>query len=174
MSAKLLKISFVILLLVTAGELGYYFYILNAGKGREGSQANQFASSRETRSILNNLQTSETVIKADIIDFLRTRPKSENQKFYMIGEEKGYIGNVIPDEINRTVQINIVDKDGNKVVNYVLSRSKSYPLFMVTEGKKTAVTIDQLQKGFSITHTLKMDLSEPSKIIEEEFLLYEK
>lgn len=174
MSARLLKISFVILLLVTVGELGYYFYILNAGKGAEISQNGQIASSRETSSILSNVQTSETVIRGDTIDFLRTRPKSENQKFYMIGEEKGRIGNLIPDEVNKTVQVNIVDTNGNKVVNYVLSQSKSYPLFMVIDGKKEGINVNQLQKGLLFSHKLKMDLSEPDKILEEEFLVYEK
>lgn len=169
---KLLRIVFVILILVTLGELGYYFYILNAGKGREGSQANQFASSRETSSILNNLQASETVIKADIIDFLRTRPKSENQKFYMTGEEKGYIGDITPDETNGAVQIRIVDKDGKKVINYVFVRGKSPPFFKVVGEKKIVLTLDELKRGAAITHILKMDLSDPNKI-EEEFLLYE-
>ncbi len=174
MSFKILKVIFIILLLITIGEAGYYVYVLRSGEALNTNLATtQNTSSANSKSIpsaseqsvsppsvpLSALTTSE-YIKSNIIPYLESRKKSDNQKFYFIEEIEGQIGVIDKDPSRQLTSVLIQDASGNKVIflTFDLSKANTTQFFSSRSGKKIAITIDDIIKGENVRLTRRVDL----------------
>ncbi len=128
MSAKLLKISFVILLLVTLGELGYYVYTLNKSESST-KLANSQTGNRDSESILSQVGTTsssqrpeDALLSQDTINFLMALKKNPNQKLHLKTETNGFVAGIDETTDKKAYILKIVDNQGKKVMNYVLNK----------------------------------------------------
>jgi len=114
MSAKILKVVFVILLLVTIGELGYYVYVLKGNKSID----EKISQTREVELAPATASPGETeyLISEAALNYLKSRPKNKGSKYYLIGEEVGIIGEIRDDEEKGQFVFRIDDSEGNRIV----------------------------------------------------------
>lgn len=113
MSAKLLKISFVILLLVTLGELGYYFYVSQKNKV-EVSSTDQNRLVQISQSVQNEKYEGSPLINETLIGYLRSRKQTNNQKFYLTEEAFGHISDLFESQGEQGIVI--VDDNNKRVI----------------------------------------------------------
>ena len=95
MSAKILKVVFVILLLVTIGELGYYVYVLKFNQPKPTKQLNPI-SATPSAEVPGSLDVSEKpeLKLADVYQFFQDHKKNDEVKYYLLTEVSGVLGKV--------------------------------------------------------------------------------
>lgn len=169
MSYKILKVIFVILLLITVGEAGYYVYILNINRGGFISNNNNIS---QNLTVLSQVTPTPTVtdnnrlINQDILDFLATRKKNTGQKYYLTGEYDGYVGDF--QEIEGEIDFTIVDKTGN-----VLNRLSFKPqdldniIYRVEDGKKSLIKLSDVKLGEKVHYEYKYDMKTKEETFKE-------
>lgn len=151
---KLLKTIFIILLLITLGELGYYVYVINGGGLNAKLATNQPNLARDSESVLsqdqitkNTQRPEDALVSQQILDFIGALKKNPNQKFHLKTETNGFVGGI--DELNdkRYYVLKIVDSQGKKIMNYVLAKDKAVDshFYLVEGDKKTAITINDIK-----------------------------
>lgn len=139
-SYRLLKIIFVILLLITLGELGYYVYIqFNREKYvQKDSSATLKISQYSKDNLYNAVQTSAK----QFID--RYRP-NDSQKFTIVVEQYGYIKDIKYGPNSKSPSYIILgDEDGNIISEYLIDKDT---LFAKQLGNNPAVTPTGYQMG---------------------------
>lgn len=159
-SSRLLKIIFVILLLVTLGELGYYVYL----EKKDHQKAEEVVTSR-TRAILvkEDLHPGEKFVplvqpktieyfKNTFIPYLEKAVYSKHKKIYMFEEEEGFAGNVKFHEDLGRLEIEFVDKEGNHITSYYTKEEFiPYKRFnKMIDGVKTPINYTDIKKGDKI------------------------
>jgi hypothetical protein len=151
---KLLKIVFVILLLVTIGEAGYYIYILRfAGSSNypaalfPGSAAITPTvilppSSYNTKSIENHF------LESPILDTVERTGKRSGQKVSLVYEQEGVINTIFFQEGNPNPSINIFDNDGKRIVTIIGNQNVEFMKKM--DGEERVMDFKDLKEGDKI------------------------
>ena len=130
---KLLKIVFIILVLVTAGELGFYFYI------RKGNQTQNIKNQDATPIQITPInymglgedqdnpgllikQSTINYLKNDFIPSLEKIKSGIYSKIYIVEEQVGVVGQVYFDSFPIWIRIN--DEKGNEIATYHITQSR--------------------------------------------------
>lgn len=180
MSAKILKVVFVILLLVTIGELGYYFYVLrlNPLKGINllGQITNDTTSTglietQITSTPIPKLSLEENFLNSSVFQYVQLKGQNEGQKITLTLEQSGFIGEVdLKEGQKMSPHFTIVDSNGIKIVTFIISDTLN--LFKIVKDEKIPITLNELKTGSRIVIRSENDLVNPKKSIEE-FLIYD-
>ena len=157
-SAKILKIVFVILLLVTVGELAYYVYIQFSIKNDQVSKNQNTAAivpkdllqgttSEEKQSAITFKRPTDALLSEQNLLFLGKMAKNSNQKLYLKTITTGLIGGINESSDGKNLIVRINDDRGNKIMNYVWSKEKTDGLvfYKVEDEKNIPITIKDLK-----------------------------
>lgn len=175
---KLLKIIFIILILVTLGEVGYYFIILNKGEVNTKPTTSQ-TGNRDSQSIISQVgitsisqRPEDALISQETLDYLAWLKKNLNQKVHLKTETSGFVAGIDETTDKKAYILKIVDNQGKKVMNYVLDKQiEDDRNFYLVEGvKKTKITINDLKVNDRIIVEDEHELQ--NNIINISFLIY--
>jgi len=173
---KLLKVIFIVLVLVTIGELGYYFYI--KGNSREKSntptpnitisQAQSDTGPPSPSATRHPLE--ESFASSGIFEYINRKGQNDGQKLKIIFEQHGRVGEVALTQVGKSSpHFTIVDERGKKIATFVIS--DTLRLYSFEGEKKIPFTVTNLKSGDKIVFRIENDLVS-SKELSEEFLIY--
>ncbi len=167
MSFKILKVIFVILLLITIGEAGYYFIILRDPK-----------SSVQNNSIPPNITTSlptaiigETAkqtylqdplanafIQSEPFQYINNSEVKEGQKFYITFDQAGIVGEIqYTNTDTNSAFIKLDTIAGEKIVKLILKDNMKY-YKEISDSGMTAIKLTDLKKGDSMILRIRENL----------------
>lgn len=151
-SAKILKFIFIILLLVTLGEVGYYIYVSNAKDTKSIVTNDKAIPSVAIQATSNNKivdpETYNKYIKSVETAFKRAK-QNKDLKLSLVFEQKGLVSIFLDKENNNKPSITIVDENGQKI--FSLGENYNQHLFKVENGEKRQITINEVKNGNKIT-----------------------
>lgn len=177
-SARLLKIIFVILLLVTFGELGYYLYIqFSVKNNREDNGGNKITvlntvtsspmaiSENEIGNKVNKIKIGDNTLNTYgslINSFLN---KFEQQKALTVVldvEFEGIVGNVQRDSNGIATAFSVIDGENKQIIKYELSDSMKF--WRSGTGKKLeSIEPKELETGQNVHIKDRIDLLKGSR-----------
>lgn len=164
MSYKILKVIFVILLLVTIGEAGYYIIVLKNPMNTNDLSAVKLPD--------NLIPTPSVVIISDVLDSLRLNRYKPGRTFYLIQEITGIVGEAkeAQDQYGPFISITINDRNNNKIssIFYKPAEIGKVRFVKMSGDKETDITYKDLKAGDKISFYDKTNLSDdkaPAEII---------
>lgn len=178
-SAKILKIIFVILFLVTVGELGYYIFYTNSQFKNQTQNKN--APLYQNLNITNQPQ-GVVKIKTDKIDYsyinyLANYSEKESIKVFltteMIGKIKDLSFNVTHNNRLFLASFKQVDSTG-KILNSYLIDENNHFFSINSLGEKKKVEYSKLKEGDLVKYVYKTDMSKnmtSDPNIQDEFII---
>lgn len=148
-SYKLLKITFVTLLLVTLGEFGYYVYLW-----RDNIAPSPLAIvSSPAKNPESSFIKSETIdiYTSEILPSLMKLKKNNYQNFYFVNEERGYIKSLSGDDAKGQMFMEIANGQGEKIGGYTLNNDKiKAKFFLLANDSQSPITAEKLKEGGKI------------------------
>lgn len=161
MSFKILKVIFVILLLITLGEAGYYVYILKLGNSAQemtqsGNQPSIFPQVTQT-----SLPTIQSLISSDTITYLQNMKYVKNKKIVVTIEESGYVDTIQIQPKGKATEIKLVDENGTMVT--AIARDLEFwnaNIFEKVANSDVPFRITDIKKGDLIMHSYQMNLTD--------------
>lgn len=168
MSYKLLKAIFVVLLVVTVFEAGYYFLVLNKTKVTSDAPLAPI----ERQALISQIQIEPSVtvspIEANILNsntirLIRGLDTNKNHKIYFVREQQGFVGEKSFSESDNLHMLKIVDENGEKIVMYFFAPEKlaALKLFKIDGEKKSPILFSDINTGDKITVLSKEDMLNP-------------
>ncbi|PIR08708.1 hypothetical protein COV53_01620 [Candidatus Gottesmanbacteria bacterium CG11_big_fil_rev_8_21_14_0_20_37_11] len=182
-TGRLLKTFFVILLVVTLGEIAYYLYY-QFGIKKDIRQNNASSLITEPNSIstlppqeklyptippgITPLVKQETIqyLKTDLVphmEYYSTIKANNNIKITLSLEEFGNVGEINLDESTGKLYLSIIDGKGNLVTGYSYSK-KNIPenrFFRKNGTDKRNISYKEIKQGEKIVHRKVSDLINP-------------
>lgn len=164
-SARLLKIVFVILILVTIGELGFYFYI----KNKPESSSNNLTKINNP----NPLIKSDTISK--MADYLGKLKKNDSTSVYYLMEQRAFIGEIkiggVGEQTGKWAGIFIVDKNKNKIGSLTVqidgASQGKHLLYKMVKDAKTPIPVSEAKVGDPVVRITKFDFVSGQNILDE-------
>jgi len=167
---NLLKVIFIVLVLVTIGELGYYFYIqgstitpqanpqpVPATQAPEEQTDSSFTPTSQER-----LFTSENL--KDLEKFLTVRSKTNSIKnaYFLVAEDTNKIGNITFNDDKTKITLTLVNNQGDQTgkLTYEVNTFKNL-LYKNQNGRLSLLSLEELKIGNLITYRIKMDVFDP-------------
>lgn len=190
-SGKILKVVFVILLLVTIGELGYYVYVLKGNPSKSMNTPSQNTSGSVPTQVenleaiptsylstkLNGNTVVERVINYDSTEYLKTvliptieasKAKS-NQQFYILKVDKGIVGTIEFNPSTNLLMIQLVDEEGKEIETYHTPQRKidKQKFLKKTNNDYLPITYEVIKKNDKITISSYFDLLDLNNSFQE-------
>ena len=179
---RILKIVFILLLVITIAELGYYVFVLSA---KNNNKPTELAATLENKadivspkSLANESNSSifDKLLNPSVLEFLKEYKigNNTNQHFLVVIEQLGYISDIEYDTTNtRPVKISVVDENGSHIVNYTLNETMAFYLKENPDTPSRSMDIVDLKKGQKIKFTDQVDLFTATNR-KTYFLVYEQ
>ena len=173
---KLLKVLFFILLLVTAGEVGYYILLQNSKLGILNPQNNNIKMTPfPTKSDRNLIKYSGVeFLEQYLIPELNASRNLKEIKYSLIKEETGNAGLINVDETTGLLEIRLDDAEGKEIITYhtkpgEIARQK----FMKIQGnEKLTINYSDIKVGDKLTIISHYELNDLNESFKE-FIKYE-
>lgn len=181
MSYKILKVIFVILLFVTIGEAGYYFFVLKYPKSSNQNNSLQpsitasvipSAPSEAPKQTYSQDPLVSAFIKSEPFQSINNSEVKEGQKFYITFDQAGFIGDIqYTNTDQNSAFIKLDTKAGKKIIKLILRDNMKYYKESSDSGM-TSIKLSDLKMGNSVILRIREDLLDPS-IKTTEFILHE-
>lgn len=178
--SKLLKILFVILLVVTVAEAGYYVYVLKVNSTSKSAQVLQTRQSTQEQSTPTSVTVSpaatdpyiDTFLNTQSIQYMRNFGRRDNQSLYLSFEQTGWVKNIHNATTTDTsAGFTLVDESDTKIITLVHTPTLKY--IKVNGLTRTPIVFSDIKEGYKIILRYQDDLLNPG-VNESEILVYEK
>lgn len=173
---KLLKVLFIILLLISIIEGGYYFLVLKYPKE---ATSNNLLPLRPTESYIPTVISqvpkqifyqeplANAFIKSEPLQFINNSEVKEGQKFYITFDQSGIVGEVqYTNTSSSSAFIKLVSKSGEKIVKLILNDKIKYYQENSDSGI-TVIKLSDLKKGDKVVLRLREDLLDSNDKVTE-------
>lgn len=180
---KLLKIVFVILIVVTIAELGYYIYLQKKNTSIDTNRQQEVPSNTTptqstttpplvetqaptTELLLTNFTNTAAFQYADFI-------KNKNdQNLYLVFEQSGFVKDIDYGETEgSTPRFTVVDAKGDKIVTHVYKPDMKF--YKEVAEEKQLINFKDIKDGNRIVIRIQDDLITSQNIVTE-YIIYEK
>lgn len=166
--SKLLKVIFVILVLVTIGEVGYYFYILkgntlgiNIPWQKTGVSPIPIESGTTSNPIPSYPQRKELSL-SEVFDFFSQYKLNKGQDVFIVVENKGRLGKVEMINEGKRLAIEILSDDGQILNSFAHKiEDAQYLFYKQSDNTRTALQISELKVGDQVTEIHKINAFDP-------------
>ena len=185
MSRKTLIFIFIVLILITLSEIGYYAYLKfnpkypNTSnlveKNDESPAISPTPSVRQRLPFLMSSPNDKPLVSKEEFDYVYDEylpniamlKKSENRQIALVQKDFGLAGDVFFDQ--GWLHIKIVDDENNEVITYRTSEGniKHLKFYKLVKGIKTPITFSDIKIGDKITYTNYQVVSNPEESYSE-------
>lgn len=173
-SVRLLKSICIILYFVAVGLFCHNMMFLKK-KGLTFVNYSLLFSNTQKNPSTVDANSSMLLLNKDTIskvsNYFGKLTNNENTEIIIFVEERGTIGSFITSEKSTCTGINIVDKNGNKIVKVSIPANQKIDgkdiLFEEIHGVKKPIPISKTKIGDSIVRTIKFDMIKGMNIADE-------
>ncbi len=157
---RTLKILFVILLVLTITEAGYYIYVLKYPIKPAQNNPSLAPSISSDQKIDRSAYLFDQITASDPYQFVKHFGMNDNQNLYLILEQKG-IAQIDKSDDGKDIYLTIQNDQHKKIVS--INIVNSLKITKIVKGEKTPISKDQIKTGDNILYTLKGDLVDQKK-----------
>lgn len=171
--SKLLKILFVILLVVTVAEAGYYVYVIRINQYSDSKKIDidEAAQNTPVPSLIVRPSPSGSanpLIKSSSIDFLKTEfipylssiANNPAKSVSVLETYNGYVDLIKLDDPTHLLHIKVVDEKGENLISYTIPEQfiEVKRFYRVKNGVKTKIHYSDIKPGDKMTVISYTDL----------------
>lgn len=171
-SYRLIKIVFVVLVLLTLTEAGYYLYFMYSSKDYKSS-VNHDPSSAAQNMILTVTPSQvpdniAALISKDTRRIIQNYLSKKNHSLYIIDEVSGYVKGLKEPGKEGYSYIEIADETGNTISTQIIENEDipRYKFYSMVDNQKNPIKITDIRPGEKIITRVQTDLITDESIIE--------